>query len=86
VNERDIERFKRDAIANNRESWWIAYLMDQEISEREKGVTENVSRVCFETPNRRYTLTDCGGHQKYVSLMTNAVLSANIAIVIVSAI
>ena len=86
VDDRDVVSLKRDAVNNGRESWWIAYLMDQETSERKKGVTENVSRVCFSTPNRRYTLTDCGGHQKYVSLMANSVLSANLAIIIVSAI
>ncbi len=45
-----------------------------------------MSRTYFETPNRRYNLTDCGGHQKYVPLMTNAVLQSNFAVVIVSAI
>jgi translation elongation factor EF-1alpha len=47
VDDRDIVSLKRDATSNGRESWWIAYLMDQEPSERKKGVTENVSRVCF---------------------------------------
>ena len=30
LEEREIAKYKQDAIANKRESWWLAYAMDRD--------------------------------------------------------
>jgi len=34
VSESDVKKFETEAIANNRDSWWLAYVMDQNEEER----------------------------------------------------
>lgn len=47
-------------------SWWLAYLMDLNNEEREKGVTVEMGRATFETEKKRFTVLDCPGHKNYV--------------------
>ena len=50
-------------------SWWLAYLMDLNNEEREKGVTVEMGRATFETEKKRFTVLDCPGHKNYVQNM-----------------
>lgn len=34
VSEADVKKFEDEAIKNNRDSWWLAYVMDQNEEER----------------------------------------------------
>ena len=31
IPSRDVDKFKQEAIRNNRDSWWLSYLMDQDL-------------------------------------------------------
>ena len=60
-----------EAEKNDRQSWYVAYIMDMNPEEREKGKTVEVGRACFETLNKRFTILDCPGHKNYVKNMIN---------------
>ena len=49
IDKRTIEKFKREAKELNRESWFLAFAMDQDEEERAKGKTVEVGRASFET-------------------------------------
>jgi peptide chain release factor subunit 3 len=85
VNARDLSKYKSEAIELNRESWYLAFLMDLNEDERAKGKTVDVGRAYFSTKNRRYTILDAPGHKNYVPNMINGVAQADIGILIVSA-
>ena len=53
VDKRTIEKFEREAKDRNRESWYLAYIMDTNEEERAKGKTVEVGRATFETTNKR---------------------------------
>jgi peptide chain release factor subunit 3 len=53
VDKRTIEQYQREAKDKNRESWFLAYILDLGEEEREKGKTVDVSRAGFETENKR---------------------------------
>ena len=85
VDERLIEKFKREAISKNRDSWFLAYIMDSFDEEKEKGKTVEVGRAHFETEKKRYTLLDAPGHQAYVPNMIIAAAQADAGILVISA-
>ncbi|OEH74193.1 hypothetical protein cyc_01813 [Cyclospora cayetanensis] len=69
VDSRTIEKYEREAKEKNRDSWFLAFVMDTNEEERQKGKTVEVGRAYFSTPNRRFTLLDAPGHKAFVPNM-----------------
>jgi peptide chain release factor subunit 3 len=57
VDERTIEKYQKEAKENNRETWYMAYVMDTNDEERAKGKTVEVGRAHLATSVRRCTCT-----------------------------
>ena len=74
IDERTIAKYKKEAKEKNRESWWIAYIMDEDDEERNKGKTVECGRAHFDTESRRYTILDAPGHKNYVPNMIRFVV------------
>lgn len=53
VDKRTIERYEREAKQRNRESWFLAFIMDTNEEERAKGKTVEVGRAHFATEYKR---------------------------------
>ncbi|KAG7378236.1 hypothetical protein PHYPSEUDO_010390 [Phytophthora pseudosyringae] len=85
VDKRTIERYEREAKQRNRDSWFLAYIMDTGEEERAKGKTVEVGRAHFETETRRFTILDAPGHKNYVPNMIQGAAQADIGILVISA-
>ena len=85
IDERIIEKYKEIAKENKRETWYLAYVMDNSEEEREKGKTIQVGYGSFQTDKKRYTLLDAPGHKLYVPNMVEGTAQADIAILLISA-
>lgn len=52
VDERQIEAYKIEAKKQGRDSWWLAYCMDNSDEEKAKGKTVEMGRAYFDTPSK----------------------------------
>lgn len=85
VDDRTIQKYKQEAKEKNRESWWLAYVMDENEEEKAKGKTVEVGRANIETPKKRWTLFDAPGHKNYVPNMIMGASMADFGALIISA-
>lgn len=52
VDQRQIEKFKKEAKDKGRDSWWLAYVMDSSDEEKAKGKTVEMGRAVIDTATK----------------------------------
>lgn len=85
VDLNELKKYELEAKENNRESWYLAYIMDQGAEERAKGKTVEVGKAFFQTKNKRFTIIDAPGHKNYVPNMIQGTSQADIGALVISA-
>jgi bifunctional enzyme CysN/CysC len=63
----------------------LAYLLDGLAAEREQGITIDVAYRYFETPKRKFIITDTPGHVQYTRNMVTGASKADCAIILIDA-
>jgi len=85
VDEREIAKFKAEAKSKDRDSWWLAYVMDNSEEEKQKGKTVEIGRAQFDTPTKQFTIFDAPGHKDYVPNMIQGAALADYGGLVISA-
>lgn len=85
VDETEINKVQRESEKNGKNSFWLAYLLDIDETERERGITLGYTNYPFSYGENNYEIYDVPGHKDLVQEMVVGSSYCNLGFIVLSA-